>query len=85
MFSKDPKKTTIDPVSIVKDEAVNQVKNKVQSKVNELVSSKVQKAAALAQQGGALVSTAASMCSGQLKLATVLEFFRYWFSDSFGG
>ncbi|MEY0133594.1 hypothetical protein AB7V66_20515, partial [Providencia rettgeri] len=24
-------------------------------------------------------------CSGQLKLATVLEFFRYWFSDSFGG
>ncbi|MEQ4652127.1 hypothetical protein AB7092_03985 [Providencia rettgeri] len=52
MFSKDPKKTTIDPVSIVKDEAVNQVKNKVQSKVNELVSSKVQKAAALAQQGG---------------------------------
>lgn len=23
-------------------------------------------------------------CSGQLKLATVLEFFRYWFSDSFG-
>ncbi|MEX5867271.1 hypothetical protein [Providencia hangzhouensis] len=52
MFSKDPKKTTIDPVSIVKDEAVNQVKNKVQSKVNELVSSKVQKTAALAQQGG---------------------------------
>ncbi len=41
MFSKDPKKTTIDPVSIVKDEAVNEVKNK--SKVNELVSSKVQK------------------------------------------
>ncbi|MEQ5725262.1 MULTISPECIES: type VI secretion system Vgr family protein [unclassified Providencia] len=63
MFSKDPKKTTIDPVSIVKDEAVNQVKNKVQSKVNELVSSKVQKAAALAQQGGALVSTAASMAT----------------------
>ncbi|MCB4814620.1 MltR family transcriptional regulator [Providencia rettgeri] len=26
-----------------------------------------------------------SLCSGQLKLATVLEFFRYWFSDSFGG
>ncbi|MEX9602957.1 hypothetical protein AB7Y64_13340, partial [Providencia rettgeri] len=26
-----------------------------------------------------------SICSGQLKLATVLEFFRYWFSDSFGG
>ena len=26
-----------------------------------------------------------SGCSGQLKLATVLEFFRYWFSDSFGG
>ncbi|MEX9791125.1 hypothetical protein AB7X21_22085, partial [Providencia rettgeri] len=25
------------------------------------------------------------ICSGQLKLATVLEFFRYWFSDSFGG
>ena len=25
-----------------------------------------------------------SDCSGQLKLATVLEFFRYWFSDSFG-
>ncbi|MEX9791095.1 hypothetical protein AB7X21_21925, partial [Providencia rettgeri] len=25
------------------------------------------------------------VCSGQLKLATVLEFFRYWFSDSFGG
>ncbi|MEX0398235.1 DUF551 domain-containing protein [Providencia rettgeri] len=25
------------------------------------------------------------LCSGQLKLATVLEFFRYWFSDSFGG
>ncbi len=24
-------------------------------------------------------------CSGQLKLATVLEFFRYRFSDSFGG
>lgn len=24
------------------------------------------------------------VCSGQLKLATVLEFFRYWFSDSFG-
>ncbi|MEY0842956.1 phage portal protein, partial [Providencia rettgeri] len=28
---------------------------------------------------------AAYYCSGQLKLATVLEFFRYWFSDSFGG
>ncbi|CAM7062660.1 hypothetical protein MOMOMM089B2_18925 [Morganella morganii] len=25
------------------------------------------------------------VCSGQLKLAMVLEFFRYWFSDSFGG
>ncbi|HHY0757195.1 TPA: hypothetical protein ACVWT3_002624 [Klebsiella pneumoniae] len=24
-------------------------------------------------------------CSGQLKLATVLEFFQYRFSDSFGG
>lgn len=24
-------------------------------------------------------------CSGQLKLATVLEFFQYLFSDSFGG
>ncbi|MDX7486208.1 integrase arm-type DNA-binding domain-containing protein, partial [Citrobacter freundii] len=25
------------------------------------------------------------MCSGQLKLATALEFFQYRFSDSFGG
>ncbi|MEX6068148.1 type VI secretion system tip protein VgrG, partial [Providencia hangzhouensis] len=40
-----------------------QIKNSVQSKVNELVSSKVQKAAALAQQGGALASTAASMAT----------------------
>ncbi|MEY0436643.1 type VI secretion system Vgr family protein [Providencia huaxiensis] len=63
MFSKDPKKTTIDPTSIVKDEAVSQIKNNVQSQVNKLVSSKVQKAAALAQQGEALVSTAASMAT----------------------
>ena len=26
-----------------------------------------------------------SLCSGQLKLATALEFFQYRFSDSFGG
>ena len=26
-----------------------------------------------------------NMCSGQLKLATALEFFQYRFSDSFGG
>lgn len=26
-----------------------------------------------------------SICSGQLKLATALEFFQYRFSDSFGG
>ena len=25
------------------------------------------------------------ICSGQLKLATALEFFQYRFSDSFGG
>ncbi|MEX9687442.1 PhzF family phenazine biosynthesis protein, partial [Providencia rettgeri] len=32
-----------------------------------------------------LTFSSLSGCSGQLKLATVLEFFRYWFSDSFGG
>lgn len=26
-----------------------------------------------------------TVCSGQLKLATALEFFQYRFSDSFGG
>ncbi|MFV9004123.1 hypothetical protein, partial [Raoultella ornithinolytica] len=37
---------------------------------------------------GSLTAVAAGeqvVCSGQLKLATVLEFFQYRFSDSFGG
>ena len=35
---------------------------------------------------GQLVADANIMnCSGQLKLATALEFFQYRFSDSFGG
>lgn len=39
-------------------------------------------------QEGSLTAVAAGeqvVCSGQLKLATVLEFFQYRFSDSFGG
>ena len=31
------------------------------------------------------LNTLIPSCSGQLKLATVLEFFQYRFSDSFGG
>lgn len=31
------------------------------------------------------LKTLLSQCSGQLKLATALEFFQYRFSDSFGG
>lgn len=38
-----------------------------------------------ASSGKLLRFCVASQCSGQLKLATVLEFFRYRFSDSFGG
>ncbi|ENZ1854896.1 hypothetical protein ACGGZ2_004434, partial [Salmonella enterica] len=33
---------------------------------------------------GLVQPLACSCCSGQLKLATVLEFFQYLFSDSFG-
>ena len=32
-----------------------------------------------------LVQLPYPVCSGQLKLATALEFFQYRFSDSFGG
>ena len=34
---------------------------------------------------GAAGQFSCSLCSGQLKLATALEFFQYRFSDSFGG
>ena len=34
---------------------------------------------------GAMLQAGNSPCSGQLKLATALEFFQYRFSDSFGG
>ncbi|BEM62541.1 hypothetical protein AI2618V1_2189 [Serratia marcescens] len=34
---------------------------------------------------GMQIDQATADCSGQLKLATALEFFQYRFSDSFGG
>lgn len=51
MLSKDPKSTPIDPASVLKDEAINQVKNRVQSKVNETPSTPTQKVAGWLSSG----------------------------------
>ncbi|MDF7235617.1 type VI secretion system tip protein TssI/VgrG, partial [Proteus mirabilis] len=61
MLSKDPKSTPIDPASVLKDEAINQVKNRVQSKVNETLSTPTQKVAGMASAAASLTqSTSAS-------------------------
>ncbi|HCD1118886.1 TPA: hypothetical protein SMP82_003617, partial [Proteus mirabilis] len=54
MLSKDPKSTPIDPASVLKDEAINQVKNRVQSKVNETLSTPTQKVAGMASAAASL-------------------------------
>ncbi|HEJ9798808.1 TPA: type VI secretion system tip protein VgrG [Proteus mirabilis] len=58
MLSKDPKSTPIDPASVLKDEAINQVKNRVQSKVNETLSTPTQKVAGMASAAASLTQSA---------------------------
>ncbi|ENT8827749.1 type VI secretion system Vgr family protein [Proteus mirabilis] len=58
MLSKDPKSTPIDPASVLKDEAINQVKNRVQSKVNETLSTPTQKVAGMASTAASLTQSA---------------------------
>ncbi|QEK48114.1 type VI secretion system tip protein VgrG [Proteus mirabilis] len=60
MLSKDPKSTPIDPASILKDEAINQVKNRVQSKVNETLSTPTQKVAGMASAAASLTQSASA-------------------------
>lgn len=60
MLSKDPKSTPIDPASVLKDEAINQVKNRVQSKVNETLSTPTQKVAGMASAAASLTQSASA-------------------------
>ncbi|EOG1982114.1 TPA: type VI secretion system Vgr family protein [Proteus mirabilis] len=60
MLSKDPKSTPIDPASVLKDEAINQVKNRVQSKVNETLSTPTQKVAGMASTAASLTQSASA-------------------------
>ncbi|HGN0024785.1 TPA: type VI secretion system Vgr family protein [Proteus mirabilis] len=60
MLSKDPKSTPIDPASVLKDEAINQVKNRVQSKVNETLSAPTQKVAGMASTAASLAQSASA-------------------------
>ncbi|WP_049197738.1 type VI secretion system Vgr family protein [Proteus mirabilis] len=60
MLSKDPKSTPIDPASVLKDEAINQVKNRVQSKVNETLSIPTQKVAGMASAAASLTQSASA-------------------------
>ncbi|MDM3836454.1 type VI secretion system Vgr family protein [Proteus mirabilis] len=60
MLSKDPKSTPIDPASVLKDEAINQVKNRVQSKVNETLSTPTQKVAGMASAVASLTQSASA-------------------------
>ncbi|HEJ9436985.1 TPA: type VI secretion system tip protein VgrG [Proteus mirabilis] len=60
MLSKDPKSTPIDPASVLKDEAINQVKNRVQSKVNETLSTSTQKVAGMASTAASLTQSASA-------------------------
>ncbi|WP_049201430.1 type VI secretion system Vgr family protein [Proteus mirabilis] len=60
MLSKDPKSTPIDPASVLKDEAINQVKNRVQSKVNETLSTPTQKVAEMASTAASLTQSASA-------------------------
>ncbi|MGP7974085.1 type VI secretion system Vgr family protein [Proteus mirabilis] len=60
MLSKDPKSTPIDPASVLKDEAINQVKNRVQSKVNETRSAPTQKVAGMASAAASLTQSASA-------------------------
>ncbi|HEK0528059.1 TPA: type VI secretion system tip protein VgrG [Proteus mirabilis] len=60
MLSKDPKSTPIDPASVLKDEAINQVKNRVQSKVNETLSTPMQKVAGMASAAASLTQSASA-------------------------
>ncbi|HBC8868187.1 TPA: type VI secretion system tip protein VgrG [Proteus mirabilis] len=60
MLSKDPKSTPVDPASVLKDEAINQVKNRVQSKVNETLSTPTQKVAEMASTAASLTQSASA-------------------------
>ncbi|HEJ9411455.1 TPA: type VI secretion system tip protein VgrG [Proteus mirabilis] len=60
MLSKDPKSTPIDPASVLKDKAINQVKNRVQSKVNETLSTSTQKVAGMASTAASLTQSASA-------------------------
>ncbi|WP_109829006.1 type VI secretion system Vgr family protein [Proteus mirabilis] len=60
MLSKDPKSTPIDPASVLKDEAINQVKNRVQSKVNETLSTPTQKVVGMASAAASLTQSASA-------------------------
>ena len=60
MLSKDLKSTPIDPASVLKDEAINQVKNRVQSKVNETLSTPTQKVAGMASTAASLTQSASA-------------------------
>ncbi|HEJ0062201.1 TPA: type VI secretion system Vgr family protein [Proteus mirabilis] len=60
MLSKDPKSTPIDPASVLKDEAINQVKNRVQSNVNETLSTPTQKVAGMASAAASLTQSASA-------------------------
>ncbi|HGN2497401.1 TPA: type VI secretion system Vgr family protein, partial [Proteus mirabilis] len=52
--------TPIDPASVLKDEAINQVKNRVQSKVNETLSTPTQKVAGMASAAASLTQSASA-------------------------
>ncbi|OFV22865.1 type VI secretion system Vgr family protein [Proteus sp. HMSC14B05] len=60
MLSKDPKSTPIDPASVLKDEAINQVKNRVQSKVNETLSTPTQKVVGMVSAAASLTQSASA-------------------------
>ncbi|MEX9855787.1 type VI secretion system Vgr family protein, partial [Proteus mirabilis] len=49
-----------DPASVLKDEAINQVKNRVQSKVNETLSTPTQKVAGMASTAASLTQSASA-------------------------
>ncbi|HGN1521005.1 TPA: type VI secretion system Vgr family protein, partial [Proteus mirabilis] len=49
-----------DPASVLKDEAINQVKNRVQSKVNETLSTPTQKVAGMASAAASLTQSASA-------------------------
>ncbi|HEJ9660227.1 TPA: type VI secretion system Vgr family protein [Proteus mirabilis] len=63
MLSKDPKSTPIDPASVLKDEAINQVKNRVQSKVNETLSAPTQKVAGMGSTAALLAQSASALAN----------------------